>query len=86
MDTNGTPVIDLPTQADITLAGETLAIVENMTDKELRALVVQMYRMNQEIVSFVRGLGAAVEGMQNAGGMAGLMARQMNLGSLGIGQ
>lgn len=74
------PVFDVPSQEDITLSGDTLSIVREMSQEERDALLVQTYRFTQEIAGFVRGLARAVEGMSNAGGMGGFMARQMMSG------
>jgi len=70
------PTVDVPRRSDIVLTGDTLDIVASMTQEERDALLVNVYRMLQEIVGFVRGMETAVAGMQQGGGMGGLLARQ----------
>lgn len=83
------PVVDIPFPQPGELSTEEL--VETMTDKEMKALIVNIYRAQLEILSFVRDVKDGLGGMAQNGGMmgkmvAGMMPESMKAGLVMPGQ
>lgn len=67
-------IVDMPINND---AEDASILAANMTDVEMRALVIQILRYQIEIVGFVRDLKDTMNGLSQNGGMMGKMMSGM---------
>ena len=67
-------IVDMPIAND---AEDVSILAANMTDVEMRALVIQILRYQIEIVGFVRDLKDTMNGLSQNGGMMGKMMSGM---------
>ena len=67
-------IVDMPIANN---AEDVSILAANMTDVEMRALVIQILRYQIEIVGFVRDLKDTMNGLSQNGGMMGKMMSGM---------
>jgi hypothetical protein len=69
MEMSESPVFEIP-------EGENLEeLSKNMSDQEMKALVIQNFRMNQEILRFCRNMQSMIDMAMGNGGMVGRAVR-----------
>ena len=64
------PTVDLPVPSDV----DVQQLAEQMSDVELKALVIQMFRFQQELVAFTRQVSATVDALGDNPMLRGLTA------------
>jgi hypothetical protein len=64
------PIVDLPAPSDI----DVQQLAEQMTDVEMKALLIQMFRFQQELIAFTRQVAATVDALGENPMLRGLTA------------